>query len=78
MHRTKLATCMAAAAITLAGATHLAKPAQAQPSGSCDAVQMAYAQGFADGRCGKGGRVDFCIENSNGGISFGISCVDPT
>jgi hypothetical protein len=76
----KLGACLAAAVVTLAGATRLAKPAEAaELLTGCSATQMAYAQGYTDGSCkGRGGTVDYCEDNGNGGFSFGWTCIEPT
>ena len=77
MHRAKLVTSLAAALITLAGATHLAQPAQAEtPLLPCTPTQRAYAQGYADGACDGGGMVGTCQQTSNGGFYFDWSCED--
>lgn len=78
MNRTRFHSCLIAAAITLAGATHLARPAQAAEAfGECSDTQKAYAAGYAAGSCGGGGSVDSCESYSNGGFSFVVSC-EPT
>lgn len=74
MHRTKLSACLAAAMVTMVGATYLAQPAAAQP-GNCSSTQLAYARGFADGSCPKGGTVDSCTDNGNGGFTFSWTCI---
>lgn len=76
MDRAKLGTCLIAAVITLAGATHLAQPAHAAEAfGECSATQKAYAQGYADGFCGgSGGTVDSCEDTGGGGFTFAWSC----
>lgn len=75
MFSTKRGACLIAAGITIAGATHLARPAHAQGQAACTATQAAYAQGYADGFCGgAGGTVDSCQDNGNGGFSFTWVC----
>lgn len=76
MDRAKLVTCLAAAVITLAGATHLAQPAQASTEEflPCTPTQRAYAQGYADGSCDGGGTVSSCEQTENGGYYFVIDC----
>lgn len=77
MQRAKLATCFAAAVINVAGATYLARPAEAAPDFlPCTPTQRAYAQGYADGSCGGGGLVGSCQQTSNGGFYFDWSCED--
>lgn len=76
MVRTKLRACLIATAVTLAGATHLARPAHAaEVQTGCTATQRAYAQGFADGSCGGGGGVvEDCQQTGGGGFYFFWSC----
>lgn len=52
MNRKKLGSCIAAALITLGGASYLATPAAAAGMmADCTAGQRAYAAGYADGFC---------------------------
>jgi hypothetical protein len=77
MARTKLASCVLAALITLAGATHLAQPAQAAEALSdCTASQRAYAEGYADGACGGSGSVSSCQQTGGGGFNFNWVCIE--
>ena len=74
MQRAKLVTCLAAAAITFAGATSLATPAAATELFPCSPEQQGYARGYADGSCGGSGTVDSCEADLNGGFTFSWSC----
>jgi hypothetical protein len=75
MDRSKLTTCLIAAVITLAGATHLAKPVQATEAlEPCTATQSAYADGFAAGSCGGRGTVGGCEQTGGGGFTFWWTC----
>lgn len=75
MHRAKLVMSLAAAVITLAGATHLAQPAHAATELlPCTREQRAYADGYADGSCGGSGTVGTCQQSSGGGFYFDWSC----
>jgi hypothetical protein len=79
MRNAKLGTCLAAAAITLAGSTYLAKPVAAtELARPCNAEELAYANGYVDGYCaasGMGdGTVTSCESDGNGNLSGTATC----
>jgi hypothetical protein len=77
MIKSKLGTCLLAAAITVAGATHLAQPAEAaEVLKVCSAAQQAYAQGYMDGQCGGQGMgvVTNCTDDGGGNFSWDGGC----
>jgi hypothetical protein len=78
MHKSKLGTSIVAALITLAGAAHLAQPAEASAAAAamkvCSDYQAGYAQGWVDSQCGGSGTVHSCSANADGSIDISYSC----
>ncbi|HWK90352.1 MAG TPA: hypothetical protein VNP72_10160 [Longimicrobium sp.] len=82
MERTKRRTCLVAFAIIVAGATHLARAAEAAPPPlppQCSDAQRLYAEGYADGFCvgsgeGRNGVLDSCESDGNGGFHYTWHC----
>jgi hypothetical protein len=75
--KTRLAAFLAAASVTMANAAFLATPARAAVTDdTCNAVQLAYAQGYGDASCGGPGTatVTRCTSNGDGTFTFGGVC----
>lgn len=77
MHRAKLVMSLAAAVTTLAGATHLARPAHAVTELlPCTRQERAIAEYYADQACDGSSTVRACQQADDGGFYFEWTCDD--
>lgn len=79
MRSLKIGACLAAAAVVGITSAALAAPSNTVSMKPCGQLNVAYAQGYADGACKAngstgGGTLTSCTDNGDGTLTISYTC----